>query len=117
MKAELQMTASHDARGASRLPGTLRHQNLSASIQSVRRALMKTLPLLFSTASAAHVFYSAIGGKDGPGIGYSDVSNSLVWGPWNDIGDVFASNEFFFENGQVGYMGGQQYAAQTRLFF
>ena len=61
-------------------------------------------------ATPAHVFYSAIGGKDGPGVGYGDISNSLVWGKWNEVGDVFASNEFFFENGQIGYMGGQLHA-------
>ena len=52
------------------------------------------LLLISQSASGAHVFYSAIGGKDGPGVGYSDVSNSLVWGTHQEQGDVFASNEF-----------------------
>ena len=66
--------------------------------------------LLVSTASAAHVFYSAIGGVDGPAVAFDDVSIKLVWGQHNEVGDVFASCEFFFENGQLGYMGGQRHA-------
>ena len=79
-------------------------------------ARLNVVYTLMQIASCAHVFYSAIGGKDGPGVGFSDVSNSLVWGPaqWNEVGDVFASNEFFFENGQIGYMGGQHHADGTR---
>ena len=72
----------------------------------LRRALL----LLLGRALGAHVFYSAIGGEDGPGVSYGDVSNTLVWGEWNEIGDVFASCEFFFENGEIGYMGGQRHA-------
>ena len=43
--------------------------------------------------SAAHVFYSVIGGEDGPGVGVNDVSIELIWGEWNEVGDVFASCE------------------------
>jgi hypothetical protein len=58
-------------------------------MMAVRTSALFLLPF----ASGAHVFYSAIGGRDGPGVGFTDVSNSLVWGPWNEVGDVFASNE------------------------
>ena len=57
--------------------------------------------------TAAHVFYSAIGGDAQT---FSEISNDLVWGPYNEPGNVFASNEFFFANGIMGYMGGQSLA-------
>ena len=79
----------------------------------VRTNIFGLILLLASQASAAHVFYSAIGGVDGPEATVDDVSISLVWGEWNEVGDVFASCEFFFENGQVGYMGGQRHADGT----